>query len=116
MPTQPAIVSEPWIISVDDHVTCPPDVWTSRLAARFKDRAPRVERDRCLIRFEGANATIERGTPDGRVADFWVYEDDQAPLMAVTNAANFDEATLRDLQANATALTYEEIAPGCWQQ
>lgn len=106
----------PWIISVDDHVTAPPDVWTSRLPGRFRDRAPHVERDRARIRFVGANATIERGVPDGKWADFWVYEDDCAPLLAVTNAANFDETTLNRYLKDATALTYEEIAPGCWQQ
>ena len=35
----------PLIISVDDHVVEPPDLWTERIPAKFKDRAPRVERD-----------------------------------------------------------------------
>jgi len=33
----------PLIISVDDHVVEPPDLWTERIPAKFKDRAPRVE-------------------------------------------------------------------------
>jgi predicted TIM-barrel fold metal-dependent hydrolase len=109
-------LADPWIISVDDHVTCPPDVWTSRLPARVIDRAPRVERDRAMIRFEGARASIERGAPDGKWADFWVYEGVESPLLAVTNAANFDLVTLRRYQEDAIALTYDEIAPGCWEQ
>ena len=30
------------IFDTDQHVTPPPDLWTSRLAARYQDRAPRV--------------------------------------------------------------------------
>ena len=36
----------PWFISVDDHVIEGPDVWTSRLPAKFKDKAPHYERRR----------------------------------------------------------------------
>jgi predicted TIM-barrel fold metal-dependent hydrolase len=34
-----------WVIDVDTHITEPPDVWTSRLAKKFQDRAPRMVRD-----------------------------------------------------------------------
>ena len=44
------------IISSDNHVTEPPDLWTSRIAPKFKDRAPHV------IRMQ-----------DG--GDWWVCED-----------------------------------------
>lgn len=33
-----------WFIDVDTHITEPGDVWTSRLPARFRDRAPRMVR------------------------------------------------------------------------
>jgi len=33
-----------WFIDVDTHITEPGDVWTSRLAQRFQDRAPRMVR------------------------------------------------------------------------
>ena len=33
-----------WFIDVDTHITEPGDVWTSRLAPRFQDRAPRMVR------------------------------------------------------------------------
>ena len=35
----------PRIISVDDHVVEPPDLWQSRLPAKYKDRGPRIVRD-----------------------------------------------------------------------
>ncbi len=34
-----------WVIDVDTHITEPGDLWTSRLPAKFKDRAPRIVRD-----------------------------------------------------------------------
>ncbi len=33
-----SVEAVPWIISVDNHVTEPPDLWTSRLPHKFKDR------------------------------------------------------------------------------
>jgi predicted TIM-barrel fold metal-dependent hydrolase len=111
-----AVLADPWLISVDDHVTAPPDLWTTRLPRRFQAQAPRVERDRVATRLTGAWPSFERGVPDGKWADFWVFEDIQHPLLAVNNAAGFDVPTLQQLMKNATALTYEEIAPSCWQQ
>ena len=35
----------PKIISVDDHVVEPPDLWVERLPSKYKDKGPRVERD-----------------------------------------------------------------------
>ncbi len=31
-----------WIVSVDDHIIEPPNVWTDRVPAKYKDVAPRV--------------------------------------------------------------------------
>ena len=33
------------IISSDSHVVEPPDTWTGRLPAKYRDRAPRVVQD-----------------------------------------------------------------------
>ena len=43
----------PKIISVDDHVVEPPDLWTARLPSKYRDRCPRVERDTAVFNFEG---------------------------------------------------------------
>ena len=32
----------PWIVSLDDHVVEPPDLWTSRLPARYRDVGPHI--------------------------------------------------------------------------
>ena len=43
----------PRIISVDDHVLEPPDLWTSRLPAKYRERGPRIERAKGRFHFEG---------------------------------------------------------------
>ena len=46
------------LISADSHINEPPDLWTTRLPAKFKDRAPRMER------FEKGDAWIMEGALD----------------------------------------------------
>jgi len=46
------------LISGDSHVNEPPDLWTSRVPARFKDRAPHMER------FEKGDAWVLEGALD----------------------------------------------------
>jgi predicted TIM-barrel fold metal-dependent hydrolase len=45
------------LISADSHIVEPPDLYSSRIDPRFKDRAPRMER---------------RRTPNGREYDAWI--------------------------------------------
>jgi predicted TIM-barrel fold metal-dependent hydrolase len=35
-----------WVIDSDTHITEPPDVWTSRLPAKYRDQAPRIVHDK----------------------------------------------------------------------
>ena len=44
MPT-PAAITRDWVIDCDTHITEPPDVWTARLPAKFRDRAPTIVHD-----------------------------------------------------------------------
>jgi predicted TIM-barrel fold metal-dependent hydrolase len=41
----PAVRIRDWVIDADTHISEPGDLWTSRLPARFKDRAPHIVRD-----------------------------------------------------------------------
>ena len=34
-----------WVIDADAHITEPADLWSSRLPAKYRDRAPRIERN-----------------------------------------------------------------------
>ncbi len=46
------------LISADSHVNEPPDLWRERVPARFRDRAPRIER------FEDGDAWVLEGVSD----------------------------------------------------
>ena len=43
------------LISADGHISEPPNLWTDRLAKKFQDRAPRMER------FEQGDAWVMEG-------------------------------------------------------
>jgi len=109
--TDPTARELPKIISVDDHVIEPPNVWQDRLPARYRDVGPRIERKRVSnLQFNGTTYTFDLD-PDGREADFWVYEDLIVPHRRIIAAVGYpkDEVTL-------TPITYDEMRPGCYDQ
>ena len=99
----------PKIISVDDHVVEPPDLWLERLPKKFHDRCPRVERDRARFHFEGGVFSYEKGIPDGQWGDWWLYDDLIYPFPKLSAAIGFEPLT-------NTPVTFDEILPGCWKQ
>jgi predicted TIM-barrel fold metal-dependent hydrolase len=104
----------PWIVSVDDHVTEPPDLWTSRLPAKFRDRGPQVRRDRLKLSADAREMGREIGAEDGRIADYWIYEGRPMKggiLSPISHAVGFEGKKLGNI-----ALTYDEINPGAWKQ
>ncbi len=103
------MIDLPRIISVDDHVVEPPDLWTSRLPARYKDRGPRVERDRARFNFVGGVFSHEKGIKDGEWCDWWLYDDLVYPFPKLSAAVGFENL-------DVTPVTFDEIRPGCWIQ
>jgi predicted TIM-barrel fold metal-dependent hydrolase len=102
--------SIPRIISVDDHVVEPPDLWTSRLPARFLDEAPHVERDRAVIDFNPQTGSrFERGNPDGEWCDFWCYGGLSMPFPKTAASVGFDSIEW-------TPVTYDDLHPATWKQ
>ena len=99
----------PRIISVDDHVVEPPDLWSNRLPAKYQDKGPRVERDRAVFSFKGGRFSFEKGTPDGEWCDWWLYDGLVYPFPKLSAAIGFDDL-------DVTPTTYDEIRPGCWIQ
>jgi predicted TIM-barrel fold metal-dependent hydrolase len=100
----------PLLVSADDHVVEPPDLWTSRLPAKYRDIGPRVVRQR-VSRIEKASLNLQVGeADDGAWADVWHYEDLRVPLMLQSAAVGFprNEVGLR-------AITFDEMRPGCYQ-
>ncbi len=104
----------PRIISVDDHVVEPPDLWQSRLPARFRDRGPRIERKK--IRFAGdgkggGGSSIGwiEDAADGDWCDIWYYDDLVSPFMMLSAAVGFEEVGF-------SVTTFDEIRKGAWDQ
>jgi predicted TIM-barrel fold metal-dependent hydrolase len=100
----------PRIISVDDHVVEPPDLWTSRLPKRFLDAGPRVERDRAIIEFRPQGGSrMERGAADGEWCDFWCYADMSTPFPKTA-------AWIGLGSIEWTPVTYDQLHPSTWKQ
>ncbi|MCU1373185.1 MAG: amidohydrolase 2 [Actinomycetia bacterium] len=99
----------PKIISVDDHVVEPPDLWTSRLPAKWQDKAPRVERDRGVFKIQGGTFSFEKGAPEGDWGDWWIYDDLIYPFPKLSAAVGFENL-------DAEPVTFDDIRPGCWKQ
>ena len=101
----------PRIISVDDHVLEPGDLWTTRLPMRFRDRAPQLDRVR------GRFGTGARGgfvlDVDSDWADVWRFEGYEAPIIPGFAAAGMDQDALGD---DWHPMTYDEMRPGCYEQ
>jgi predicted TIM-barrel fold metal-dependent hydrolase len=100
----------PKIISVDDHVIEPANVWIDRLPTKYHDVGPRnVRLPIKEMTFIGGKFTAipgEVGDP-GSPVDWWFYEDLRRPLTRLDTAVGFarDEITL-------TGITYDEMRQG----
>jgi predicted TIM-barrel fold metal-dependent hydrolase len=102
----------PRIISVDDHVVEPPDLWTSRVPARFSDRVPRIVRQKIRFVGDGAGGTGAVGWVEddaGDWCDVWHYDDLVSPFMMLSAAVGFDELGF-------SVTTFDQIRPGAWIQ
>jgi predicted TIM-barrel fold metal-dependent hydrolase len=100
----------PPIIDLDAHVVEPPDVWTSRLPARYREIGPHIELlPAGLPKLVGSGYIEEPGIEGPEVA-WWCYEDHRASLKRTIAAAGFskDEIELRGVR-------YDEMRPGCWR-
>jgi predicted TIM-barrel fold metal-dependent hydrolase len=98
----------PPIISVDDHVVEPPELWTSRLPAKLVERGPRVVRAPYEMVQAGRHAF--RMAPSGPETDFWVYDG------AVTGVDTASAAAGLSAEGIATLpIAYREMRPGCYE-
>jgi predicted TIM-barrel fold metal-dependent hydrolase len=96
------------IISVDDHVVEPPDLWTSRVPRSFVDRAPRVVRERAVTVMNGKKRLV-RSQDEGEVCDWWVYENAEMALVTGAAAVGFEFP-------DNDPTTFDDLHPGCWKR
>lgn len=78
-----------WLISVDDHILEPPNVWVDRVPAKDRDRAPHME----LV--------------DGM--DYWVYDGKRFPSSGLSAVAGKSKE-----EFSPEPLPYSEMRPGCY--
>ncbi|HWL41885.1 MAG TPA: amidohydrolase family protein [Ilumatobacter sp.] len=98
----------PKIISVDDHVLEPPDLWTSRLPAKYQDAAPRIVRQRMKL-VPGRGMGGWEPDDEGDVADVWYYQNVRSPLVLLSAAVGLG-------RLNYEVVTYDDVLPGTWRQ
>jgi len=99
----------PWFISVDDHVLEPPSVWTDRLPAKFKDRAPHYERRRVgQTRWE-RGAFVTEKDDNGPETDVWVFGDVVKPIRRNIAAAGLDREEM-----DLNPISFDEMRKGVY--
>ena len=92
----------PWIVSVDDHVQEPPRLWLDRLPAKFRDIAPRTER-------EMVPWTDSHGVQHEDWGDVWYYESQRDALIAESASAGI---SVDDMDTNP--ITFDAMRPGTY--
>src|ERR1700734_2657873 len=100
----------PMIISVDDHVVEPPNVWQDRLPSKYAEVGPRIVRAPMPeVEFRGGSLKVKPGSK-GVPVDWWYYEDLKRPLLRVDSAVGVprDEVTMK-------GVTYEDMRPGSYE-
>ena len=79
----------PWIVSLDDHVVEPPDVWTKRLPAKYRDVGPHI------VMAPPGTPVLDGGTyreapgTEGDPVAWWFYEDQQYSVKRLIAAAGY---------------------------
>ena len=102
----------PRIVSADDHVVEPGDVFTSRLPAKYRDTGPRVLRAPVAeMTFRGGRYAYAMGDGPGSgpLADWWLYEDRAIPHTRLSACAGFPPE-----EVQVVPMTYDEMRPGCY--
>ncbi|MGA9493947.1 MAG: amidohydrolase family protein [Mycobacterium sp.] len=79
-----------WLISVDDHILEPPNLWVDRVAAKDRDRAPHME-------------------VDDNGMDVWVYDGKRMPSSGLSAVVGKSKE-----EFSPEPLNYSEMRPGCY--
>jgi predicted TIM-barrel fold metal-dependent hydrolase len=96
----------PLIISVDDHVVEPPDLWKRWLPAKYRDRGPHVVKGgfQQVPGGDGHNFAMVDGGPQ---VDWWVYEEISKPLPMPMHWAGYSREELQ-----YRPISFADMRPG----
>ena len=100
----------PWIVSLDDHVVEPPDVWTKRLPAKYRDIGPHVVLAPAGTPVLDGGGYREAPGTDGPDVAWWFYEDQQYSVKRLIAAAGYPADEI-----GFDGITFDQMRPGCWQ-
>ena len=103
----------PPIVDLDAHVVEPPDVWTSRLPARYRELGPRIVYAPApdSIELDGAVYKEAPGEPgSGPDVAWWFYEDHRSSIKRPIAASGYAPE-----EVEMKGITYEEMRPGCYR-
>jgi predicted TIM-barrel fold metal-dependent hydrolase len=79
-----------WLISVDDHILEPPNLWVDRVASKDRDRAPHME-------------------VDDSGMDVWVYDGKRMPGSGLSAVVGKSKE-----EFSPEPLSYSDMRPGCY--
>ncbi|MEU2000766.1 amidohydrolase family protein [Rhodococcus sp. NPDC019627] len=79
-----------WLVSVDDHILEPPNLWVDRVPSKDRDRAPHMIKD-------------DSGM------DVWVYDGKRMPSSGLSAVAGKSKE-----EFSPEPLNYDEMRPGCY--
>src|ERR1700753_2327447 len=106
----PDIERIPMLVDVDAHIVEPPDVWSSRLPAKYRDIGPHVEYHPTGTPILAGGTYIEQPGTEGPDVAWWCYEDHKYSVKRLIAAAGYpaDEISI-------AGITFDQMRPGCWQ-
>jgi predicted TIM-barrel fold metal-dependent hydrolase len=99
----------PPLVDVDAHVVEPPDLWSSRLPARYADTGPRIEYAPAGEVELVDGKYVETPGAEGPDVPWWVYEDTRTQIKRYIASAGVpaDEVTNEGID-------YADMRRGCW--
>jgi predicted TIM-barrel fold metal-dependent hydrolase len=109
-PAEGTTVVIPRIVSVDDHVVEPADLWSSRLPAKYRDVGPRVEYHPTGTPILVGGGYIEAPGTEGPDVAWWFYEDHKYSVKRLIAAAGYEPDEI-----GLDGVTFDQMRPGCWQ-
>jgi predicted TIM-barrel fold metal-dependent hydrolase len=111
-------VDLPRIVSPDDHVVEPPNLWQERLPVKYRAAGPRVVRGAVAAmdpdsvgRPLGTHSTRRVGLDEEHPADIWVYEDLRLPTWRTFASVGMERDDI-----SITPMTYDEMRKGCYDR
>src|SRR4029453_14198888 len=101
------------MVSVDDHVVEPPELWTSRLPSADHDRCPRVDGLRVAaaakLPIVGVYKSLQLDENADGWIDIWSYEDLRFPMMRSYAAPGLTG------DVEVIPITYDDMRLGCFE-